>query len=219
MLEDKIQNWSVFLFWMLWLKEVEKVDSVDDLKSSHSIQGNTNFQNFWDAGCEDCVCSEQDHPKLPLQEKGQSGGTESSKKKIDSFAEDRWLAWSTTDSGSLASMNPYLVMPTYLQLFFEMTIFSSSVQDGTTFFVNGTIPTWWYPGKFCTNWGKFKTVLELHDLEIHQKISELEIDDDFGGSRSWNAQPKCCASFNKATALLSPFFFGLCWADLQPAGA
>ena len=31
---------------MLWIKEVEMVDSVDDLKSSRSIQGYTNFPNF-----------------------------------------------------------------------------------------------------------------------------------------------------------------------------
>ena len=34
---------------------------------------------FCDAGCEDCVCSEQDHPEFLLQEEGQSGGTESLK--------------------------------------------------------------------------------------------------------------------------------------------
>ena len=31
---------------MLWIKEVEMVDSVDDLKSSHSIQGYAYFPNF-----------------------------------------------------------------------------------------------------------------------------------------------------------------------------
>ena len=65
---------------MLWTEEVEMVDSVDDLKSSHSVQGFAHFPNFemLDA---DCVCSEQDHSEFPLQEKCQSGGTESSKRK------------------------------------------------------------------------------------------------------------------------------------------
>ena len=61
---------------MLWIKEVEMVDSMDELKSSRSVAGK-NFPNFWDAGREDCLCCEQDHPELPLQEEGQSRGTES----------------------------------------------------------------------------------------------------------------------------------------------
>ena len=35
------------------------------------------FPELLNAGREDCLCSEQDHPKLPLKEEGQSRGTES----------------------------------------------------------------------------------------------------------------------------------------------
>ena len=35
-----------------------------------------------------------------------------------------------------------------------------------------------------------------------------KIDEDFGGSTSWNSQPNCRVFFNIAIALLSPFFFG-----------
>ena len=35
------------------------------------------FSQFWDAGREDCFCSEQDRPEFPVQEEGQSRGTES----------------------------------------------------------------------------------------------------------------------------------------------
>ena len=49
---------------MFWIKEEEKVDSVDDLESSRSIQGYTHY-----------------HPEFLLQEKGQSGGTESSERR------------------------------------------------------------------------------------------------------------------------------------------
>ena len=38
------------------------------------------FSEFRDAGSEDCACSEHDHPEFLLQEKGQSGGTESSER-------------------------------------------------------------------------------------------------------------------------------------------
>ena len=35
------------------------------------------FPEFVDAGCEDCVCSEQNHSEFLLQAKGQPRGTES----------------------------------------------------------------------------------------------------------------------------------------------
>ena len=50
---------------LLWIKEVEMADSVEELTSSE-------FQN---AGCEDCVCCEQDHREFPVQE-GQIRGAE-----------------------------------------------------------------------------------------------------------------------------------------------
>ena len=59
---------------------MEMVDSMDDLKSSHSIQGYTHFPNLEYAGCENCVCSEEDHPEFLLQEKGWSRGTEGSER-------------------------------------------------------------------------------------------------------------------------------------------
>ena len=58
------------------------------------------------------------------------------KQKIDSFAEDRSLTWPTITSGSLASMNPYLNLPTYLQLLFETTIFRNLIRDGTRFYLS-----------------------------------------------------------------------------------
>ena len=61
---------------MLWIEEVEMVDSLDELKSSRSDYG---FSKLRDAGREDCLCSEQDRSEFPLQEEGQSRGTESPK--------------------------------------------------------------------------------------------------------------------------------------------
>ena len=49
------------------------------------------FPEFCDAGRRNCFCFEQDHPKFPLQEEGQSGGNESpergtvSSRKTDRF--------------------------------------------------------------------------------------------------------------------------------------
>ena len=65
---------------LLWIKEVEMVDSLDELKSSRSVYGK-NSPIFGDAGREDCFCSEQDHPEFPIQEEGQSRGTEGPQKR------------------------------------------------------------------------------------------------------------------------------------------
>ena len=59
---------------MLWIKEV--VDSLEELQSSRSVHGKE-FSKLRDAGREDCLCSEQDHPEFPVQEEGRSRGTES----------------------------------------------------------------------------------------------------------------------------------------------
>ena len=57
---------------------MEMVDSVGESKSSRSIEGN-NFPNFEMLDAR--IASEQDHPEFPLQEEGQSGGDESSKRR------------------------------------------------------------------------------------------------------------------------------------------
>ena len=64
----------------LWIKEVEMVDSVDELKSSRSINCGQEFPEFRNVGRDDRLGFEQDHPELPLQEEGQSRGTESSER-------------------------------------------------------------------------------------------------------------------------------------------
>ena len=80
---DKFPNPQSFLVWkirfktqvttcsdfpseaMLWIKEVEMVDSLDELKSSRSVYG-TRVSKFRDAGREDCLGPEQDHPEFPV---------------------------------------------------------------------------------------------------------------------------------------------------------
>ena len=48
------------------------------------------FSKLGDAGREDCFCSEQDHPEFPVQEEGQSAGTQSSE---DRFLRGRQIAF------------------------------------------------------------------------------------------------------------------------------
>ena len=65
---------------MLWTKEVEMVESVDDLKSSCSVRG-TQTPDFEVPDARIASALKKNHPEYPLQEKGQSGGNESSKRR------------------------------------------------------------------------------------------------------------------------------------------
>ena len=104
---------------MLWIKEVEMVGSVDDLKSSRSIRG-THGPNFEFTRRENCFSTEQNHPEYPLQEKGQSGGNERSKRrplpprKTDRLLDLRVLPGHWSQPTILSR-----ILRTYLQLFFE----------------------------------------------------------------------------------------------------
>ena len=99
---------------------------------------------------------------------------EKPKKRTVSFVEHKSLSWSTSTSGSLEPTILSRIMPTYLQLFFEMMIFRNSIRNGTEFFYQ------WRKSHLMTSWKdlyksrireseKLKTVLELYNIEIHQK--------------------------------------------------
>ena len=104
---DKYPNPQSFLVWkirfktqvttcsdfpsdaMLWIKEVEMVDSLDELKSSRWVC----WKEF-SAAREDCLCSEQDHPKFLLQEEGLE---EEKAQKEDRFLRGRQIAFMIYD--------------------------------------------------------------------------------------------------------------------------
>ena len=65
---------------LLWIKEVEMVDSLDEIEVL-AISLWKEFSKLRDAGCDDCLCSEQDHPEFPFQEEGEPRGTESPKRR------------------------------------------------------------------------------------------------------------------------------------------
>ena len=115
---------------------------------------------FWNVGREDCVRSEQDNPEFPLQEEGQSRGTESppvSTRKTDRFHDLRqlpgyWRSWyrscdvqefDTRWDEALLSMSK-VPSNDVLESLYKFRIHESD---------------------------HIKTVLELYDMEIHQKIS------------------------------------------------
>ena len=76
-------------------------------------------------------------------------------------------------------MIPSGIMPTYLLLLFEITIFRNSIQSGTEFLLSMTkIPSDdILEGLYqliIRESAKLKTVLEFYDLEIHQKKAGLD---------------------------------------------
>ena len=156
---------------MLWIKEVEIVGSVDDLETSLSTQGYFHLPNFetLDAriasALNKIIQNSQFKKKVSLEE-------QKAQKEDRFFHEDRSLTWSTATSGLLALMIPYSITPIYLR--------SDDVQefdtrwDETLLSMTKILPDdvleSLYKLRICES-HQLKTVLELYDMEIHQKIS------------------------------------------------
>ena len=110
---------------------MDVVESVDDLKSSCSVRGfqMPNFEVL-DAKLASAlnriIHNTQFKRKVSLEEQ--------EAQKEDRFVEDRSLTLSTSTSGSLEPMILSRIMPTYLQLFFEMMLSRNSIRNGTKFY-------------------------------------------------------------------------------------
>ena len=110
---------------MLWIKEVEMAESVDDLKSSRSVMdqilrySTRKLLRHW-----------TESSRIPASRKRSVWRTWKLKKKTTSFEEDRSLTWCTSTSVSLGPTILSRTITTYLQLFFEMTIFRDSIRNG-----------------------------------------------------------------------------------------
>ena len=101
MLEDKIQNQSMFLFKfpteaMLWSKELEIGDSVDDQKIIVLYSRRYSFPEFRGARRENCIIPEQDHPEF-LPQKRRSVWREQKAQKEDRFLRGRQIAYMIYD--------------------------------------------------------------------------------------------------------------------------
>ena len=168
LLEDKVQDWGMYLLTISYGRY-----AVDRRRGDGRIGGWSQifafFQKnsrtrFWGTRRKiDCFSKK----KISLEE-------QKAQKRTASSEEDRSLTWSTSTSGSLELMILSRIMRTYLQLFFEMMIFRNSIQNGTKFY------DLWRKSHLMTFleglyklriWGseKLKSVLELYDLETHQK--------------------------------------------------
>ena len=131
------------------------------------------LSKIWDAGREDCFCSEQDHPEFPIPEEGQSRGTESpergsvSTRKTDRLDDQRQLS---SDWRSWYSIG-------YADLF-SVSLHDDNIQEFDTRWDEVLLSMTKTPsGDILESLYKLRirepaTVLELNDMEIHQKIED-----------------------------------------------
>ena len=128
---------------------------------------------FWSTRREKCFSTEQNHPEYPLWEKGQSGGNESSKgrplppRKTDRLLNLRILPGHWSQWFCREFRRPIYISSSkwwYSGIRFEM---------GRNSIINDESPTWWHLGSLyklrVRESEKLKTVLELYNMEIHQK--------------------------------------------------
>ena len=104
-----------------------------------------------------------------FKKKVRSGGTESSERR-SSFAEDRSRTWSTTTSGSLALMMSFLITLICSHLLFAMMMRWDEVLLSLSRIPSDDILDSLYKLRIPES-DQLKSVLELYDMEIHQKIS------------------------------------------------
>ena len=115
---------------VLWIKEVELLASVDDLKSSCGIHMlNSEVLDAKIASVLNRIIHNSHFKKrINLEEQ--------KAQKEDRFLRGSRIAYLIFES-TFGSLEPTIlsrIMPTYLQLFFEMTIFRNSIQSGTEFY-------------------------------------------------------------------------------------
>ena len=121
--------------------------------------------------------SDQLHPAFPLQEEGQSRGAESPERGPVSTRKTSF-SWSTTTFELLVYTMQCWIMLICSLLLFLVIFFRNSIQNGTKFHClcqkissDDTLESL-YKLRIRES-AQLKTVLELHDMEIHQKISML----------------------------------------------
>ena len=150
-------------------------------------------------------------------------------KKTVSFEEDRLHTWSTNTSGSQEPMILSRIMPIYSQSLFEMTMFRNSIRNGTDFLSMTKIPSddileGLYKLRIRES-EKLKTVLELYNMEIHQKKAgpdydrlkkmvkrsiEQDIRQKNFGARNWNYEKNAVVK-NQRVKQREQRTLGDCW--------
>ena len=81
-LEDKIQNWGMYLFTTSYgsyaVDQRSGVGGISGWSQISVFYQRNSWTRLWGTRRENCFSTEQNHPKFPLQDKGQSGANESS---------------------------------------------------------------------------------------------------------------------------------------------
>ena len=152
------------------------------------------------------------------------------RKRTVSFVAGRLLTWSAITFGSLEPTILSRTTPTCSLIVFEMTIFRNSILSGTEFYLFMTkIPSddilEGLHKLTILESEKFETVLELYDLEIHQKklgpdyhrlksmvkrSIEQDLRDKNFGARNGNCEKNAVVK-NQGTKQLVQKILGDCW--------
>ena len=161
---DKFTTLATFAYWkitfktevctcsqfpseaMLWIKEVEMVESVDDLKSSRSIRKKRLLGQTLSYSTRELLQQWTKSSRIPGPRKRSVWRKWKLTKKTAFSREDRSLTWSTTTSESLEPMILSGIMPTFVQLLFEMMIFRNSIRNGAGFYYQ------WRKSHLMTSW-------------------------------------------------------------------
>ena len=104
------------------------------------------WTRLWVARRKNCFSTEQKSYRTTASRKMSVWRKWEFTKKTASSVEDRSLTWSTSTSGSLEPTILSRIVPTYLQLFFELIIFRNSIRNGTKFYCR------WHKSHLMTSW-------------------------------------------------------------------
>ena len=145
LLEDKIQNWGMYLFTISYGSY-----AMDQRSGDGWISGSSQIYAFYQRNSwtrtRELLLHWTKSSRIPASRKRSVWRKWKLTKKTDSNKEDRSLTWSTNSSGSLVPMILSRIMQTYLQLFFEMMIFRKSSQSGKKFYY------WWHKSRLMAYW-------------------------------------------------------------------
>ena len=177
LLEDKVQDRGMYLFAISCGS-----DAMDQRSGDGWFSGwykifviNTRYfsAEFRSARCEDGFSTDPNHPEHPLQKKGHSGGRKGQKE--DFFLRGRQIAYLIYDYFRVTWI--YDSVENYADLF-TMSLRNDDIQefdskwDGILLSMTKIPPDDILEGLYklrIRESEKLKTVLELYDLEIHQK--------------------------------------------------
>ena len=172
---------------MSWIKDVEMVDSMDELKSRDQLQVRiSRILNCW---TRELLLFQQDHPEFHFKKKVSL--EEQKAQKEDRFPRGRQIAYMIYEYFRVTGAHD-----TFFDFadFFSFTLRSDNVQDfGTTWDSNLSSMTKTPSDDVLESLYKFRiresdqlnTVLDLYDMEIHQKISMhncQKVEDDGEGA-------------------------------------